>query len=67
MLNYLYNDNTIFGVYVMHRVNEIRNNTNIEDWNYIQSKSNVTDDATRCRSFGDLNSNCRWFYRPEFS
>ena len=51
----------------MHRVNEIRNNTNIEDWNYIQSKSNVTDDATRFRSFGDLNSNCRWFNRPEFS
>ena len=66
VLNYLYNENTNFGVYVTHRVNEIRNNTNIEDWHYVQSKSNVTDDATRCRSFSDLNSNSRWFNGPEF-
>ena len=31
VLNYLYNENTNFGVYVTHRVNEIHNNTNIED------------------------------------
>ena len=66
VLNYLYNEYTNFGVYVTHRVNEIRNNTNIEDWHYVQSKSNVTDDATRCRSFSDLNSNSRWFNGPEF-
>ena len=39
VLNYLYNENTNFGVYITHRVNEIRNNTNIEDWYYVQSKS----------------------------
>ena len=66
VLNYLYNENTNFGVYVTHRVNEIRNNANIEDWHYVQSKSNVADDATRCRSFSDLNSNYRWFNGPEF-
>ena len=27
---------------------------------------NVADDATRCRSFSDLNSNYRWFNGPEF-
>ena len=41
VLNYLYNENTNFGVYVAHRVNEIRNNTNIEDWHNVQSESNV--------------------------
>ena len=66
VLNYLYNENTNFGVHVTHRVNEIRNNTNIEDWHYVQSKSNVADDATCCRSFSDLNSTCRWFNGPEF-
>ena len=35
VLNYLYNENTNFGVYVTHQVNEIRNNTNIEDWHYV--------------------------------
>ena len=41
VLNYLYNENTNFGVYVVHRVNEIRNNANIEDWHNVQSESNV--------------------------
>ena len=31
-----------------------------------QSKSNVVDDGTRCRSFSHLNSSCRWFNGPEF-
>ena len=66
VLNYIYNENTNFGVYATHRVNEIRNNTDIEDCHYVQSKSNVADDATRCRSFSYLNSNCRWFNGPEF-
>ena len=66
VLNYSYNENTNFGVYVTHRVNESRNNTNAKDWHYVQSKSNVADDATRCRSFSDLNSHCRWFNGPEF-
>ena len=38
--------------------------TNIEDWHYIQSKSNVADDATHWRSFSDLNSNSRWLNGP---
>ena len=39
----------------------------MEDWHYVQSKSNVADDVTRCRSFTDLSSNCRWFNGPEFT
>ena len=65
VLNYLYNENANFGVYLTHRVNEIHNNTNIEDWHNVQSNSNVVDDATHCISFRDLNSNCRWFNGPE--
>ena len=64
VFHYLYNENTNFGIYVTHRVNEICNNTNIEDWHYIQSKSNVADDATHWRSFSDLNSNNRWLNGP---
>ena len=65
VLNYLYNENANFGVYVTHRVNEIHNNTNIENWHYVQSNSNVVDDATHSMSFRDLNNNCRWFNGPE--
>ena len=34
VLDYLRNRNTNFGTYVVRRCNEIRQNTNVEDWNY---------------------------------
>ena len=66
VLNYLHNDYSNFGVYVTHGVNEILNSTNIEDWQYVPTKSNAADDATRYISFHDLNSNSRWFKGPDF-
>ena len=49
-----------------HRVNEILNSTNIEDWQYVSTKSNAANDATRYIPFRDLNSNSQWFNRPNF-
>ena len=43
VLNYLHNDYSNFGVYVTHRVNEILNSTNIEDWQYVPTKSNAAE------------------------
>ena len=40
VLNYSHNDYSNFGVYVTHRVNEILNSTNIEDWQYVPTKCN---------------------------
>lgn len=39
--------------------NQILNSTNIEEWQYVPTKSNVADDATRYKQFCDLNSNSR--------
>ena len=43
VLNYLRNRNTNFGPYIMRRCNEIRQNTNVEDWNYIPTDLNIAD------------------------
>ena len=43
VLNYLHNRNTNFGPYIMRRCNEIRQNTNVEDWNYIPTDLNIAD------------------------
>ena len=38
VLNYLRNRNTNFGPYIMRRCNEIGQNTNVQDWNYIPTE-----------------------------
>ena len=35
MLNYIRNEHSSFGVYVAHRINEIRENSSISQWQYI--------------------------------
>ena len=59
VLNYLHNNHSNFCVYVTHRVNEILNSTSIEDWQYVPTKANAADDATRYIPFCDFNSNSR--------
>ena len=66
VLNYLHNEYSNFGVYVTHRVNKILNSTNTEDWQYVSTKSIAADDETCYIPFCDLNSNSRWFKRPDF-
>ena len=47
VLNYFCNRNTNFGPYIMRRCNEIRQNTNVEDWNYIPTDLNIADVLSR--------------------
>ena len=66
VLNYLRNENSHFGTYITHRVNEIRNNTDIKSWNFIPGILNVADDSTRYIDFSNLSTESRWLKGPEF-
>ena len=66
VLNYIPNEHSNFGVYVAHRINEIRENSSISQWQCILSNTNVADDSTRCISFNQFASNSRWFTGPNF-
>ena len=66
VLNYIRNEHSNFGVYVAHRINEIRENSSVSQWHYIPSNMNVADDATMCISFKQFGSNSRWFTGPSF-
>lgn len=66
VLKYIKNESQNFGQYIMHRTNEIRNNTNTKDWYYISTDLNVADDASRGIKFSELNKNHRWITGPDF-
>ena len=47
VLKYIGNENVNFRQFKMHRANEIRNNSNIQDWRFIPTELNVADDCSR--------------------
>ena len=57
---------TNFGVYIAHRINEVRRSSSIEEWHYVPTKLNVADDLTRFSGFQTLTSQSRWCAGPEF-
>ena len=52
--------------YVNHRVNEIRQLTNKNDWRFCPGQENPTDLATRGLSGEELLNNSLWWEGPEF-
>lgn len=65
VLNYIKNTSRKFPTFVMNRLNEIRLNSNISDWNFISGNQNPADLCTRYTPFSILKSNKTWFYGPE--
>ena len=47
------NENVNFGQYIRQRTNEIRNNSNPQDWRYKPTEINVVD-CTKDAKFNDL-------------
>ena len=66
ILKYLKNEKANFGQYIMHRSNEITNNSNLQDWRYIPSDLNVADNCSGGTKFNDLSNKHRWIIGPSF-
>lgn len=52
--------------FVAHRVGEILESTKREEWQWISSKMNSADEATKWGVGPHFNSNSRWFSGPKF-
>ncbi|XP_044755103.1 uncharacterized protein LOC123314055 [Coccinella septempunctata] len=57
---------TIFKPFVAHRVSEIVENTDAREWNWISTKENVADDATRENYQNEWKTGGRWLEGPPF-
>ena len=66
VLNYIKSVDANFASYIAHRINEIRSNTDIKQWNYIPGRFNVANHVTKCIDVAKLQSNHQWFVGPDY-
>ena len=50
----------------MHRANELRNISNIQDWQFIPTELNVADDCNRVIKYNTLTNKHQWIAGPAF-
>ena len=66
VLSYLSNESKRFHLYVANRVQFIHDQTSIEQWKFVPTKSNPADDVSRGLSLSTTSKNDRWLRGPEF-
>ncbi|XP_036322198.1 uncharacterized protein LOC118736217 [Rhagoletis pomonella] len=66
VLTWLKSDPRKYKQFVMFRVAEIQEHTNVTEWSYIPSKLNVADAATKWKSTTEFSPTSTWFAGPEF-
>ena len=65
VLGYIANERRQFHVFVAIRVQEIQENTTVDQWKYVESKQNPADEVSRRLKTQEL-LNSRWITGPEF-
>ncbi|XP_063072354.1 uncharacterized protein LOC134463029 isoform X3 [Engraulis encrasicolus] len=65
VIKYIANEHSRFKTFVANRVAAIRDASEVCQWNYIDTKSNPADDATRGQSAEKFLSNKRWLHGPD--
>lgn len=63
---YIHNDARRFHTFVANRVQQIRDRTVPEQWNYVDGKNNPADDTSHGLSPKDLLQSSRWLQGPSF-
>ena len=65
-LSWISNKNKEFKTFVENRVQEIRKNTNIKNWFYIDTKNNPADFLTRFKKLDEFRNCDMWWRGPTF-
>ncbi|XP_055542827.1 uncharacterized protein LOC129728415 [Wyeomyia smithii] len=66
VLCWINSDHRKYSQFVAVRVSEMLELTEPTEWNWIPSKLNVADDATKWQRLPDLSPTSRWFRGPEY-
>ena len=66
VLRYIMNTKTRFHTFVANRLAVIHESSDISQWNYIETKQNPADLASRGASIEKFRRNSQWFIGPDF-
>lgn len=66
VLGYINNAAKRFHTYVANRIQEIRDAIDPTSWNYVDTRDNPADDASRGLEAANLVNRCRWLSGPNF-
>lgn len=66
VLEWIKGEHRRFVQFVGHRVGEILELTNAYEWNYVPTKLNSADDATRINDLNFEDVSSRWYQGPQF-
>jgi hypothetical protein len=66
VLHYLKNRTRRFQTFVANRIEEIKENSLLEEWSHVPGTQNPADDASRGKDPTDLSLDHRWLHGPDF-
>ncbi|XP_055622783.1 uncharacterized protein LOC129766287 [Toxorhynchites rutilus septentrionalis] len=66
VLSWLRSDSRRYHQFVAFRVGEILTSTSMDEWNYVPSKLNVADTATKWKYAPSFDSKSSWYNAPDF-
>uniref|UniRef100_A0A1I8P672 Reverse transcriptase domain-containing protein n=1 Tax=Stomoxys calcitrans TaxID=35570 RepID=A0A1I8P672_STOCA len=66
VLSWINSDHRKYNQFVAFRVTEILELSSISDWNWVPSRENVADDATKWSKIPNFSDSSRWFHGPAF-
>jgi hypothetical protein len=66
VLNWIASNARKYKPFVAHRISEILDGTNVNEWRWVPTNENVADEATKVTNEPTLQENSRWFRGPSF-
>ncbi|XP_055842512.1 uncharacterized protein LOC129909456 [Episyrphus balteatus] len=66
VISWIKSTNKKFKSFVAIRIGEILETSNANEWNWVSTKNNVADDASKIKTNCEFSSSSRWYKGPKF-
>uniref|UniRef100_A0A182HZZ0 DUF5641 domain-containing protein n=1 Tax=Anopheles arabiensis TaxID=7173 RepID=A0A182HZZ0_ANOAR len=66
VISWLKSDHRKYNPFVAFRVSELLEKTDVNEWRWLSTKTNVADEGTKWQKIPDMSPSSRWFRGPSF-
>ncbi|XP_062706872.1 uncharacterized protein LOC134283936 [Aedes albopictus] len=66
VISWINSDHRRYSQFVAFRISEILDTTEMHEWQWLRTQSNVADEGTKWKRVPDLRNTSRWFTGPDF-